>query len=348
MYLYLWEKKKQRVQILPNVFFTLMWPLHWGTRTCPTYHYKRLLMPWTPDTGWGFGFPSTPYTATGRLCRAGTCRTTWCRDCGRKAGWTVSNLWPGCRSRAWSKPWRPCLRTSSGHTPSPSCRSGGSPIYRSSGPDLQKASWPSSLQRLKWKKCEQMIAMKIIKKKIPKSNQASTWTDDPCVLLVAAVVLLPLRWTLPQVPLLARAVQLIQVDGPAARWEQAPLARHVDGVAAAKLAAHHVSVAHVPLVIAHCAPSTVIPQLHAASAAVRSTGQPHQLILWRAKVTGLTQWRQRKTASDSKHRCQDLQCLTVKEFFFFVTEKVSVKYSEIKLVILCLFRIMQHKKKIFK
>lgn len=105
---------------------------------------------------------------------------------------------------------------------------------------------------------------------------------------MAAVVLLPLGWTLPQVVLLAGAVQLIQMDGPAARWERAPLARHVDGVAAAELAAHHVSVACVPLVVAHRAPCAVLQQFHTSSAAVRCTSQPHQLVLWRAKVTGLT------------------------------------------------------------
>lgn len=82
----------------------------------------------------------------------------------------------------------------------------------------------------------------------------------------------------PQVLLGARAVQLVQVDGPAAPGEQAALSRHIDGVAAAELGTHHIGVPQVPLVVTHRAPSPVFPYFHPSGAAVSSACQPDGLL----------------------------------------------------------------------
>lgn len=70
----------------------------------------------------------------------------------------------------------------------------------------------------------------------------------------------------------ALAVHVVQEDGPAALPEGHGR-RQGDGVAAAQLAAHHVGVHDVPVVVAHRAPQAVVQDLQAALAAAGPVGQ---------------------------------------------------------------------------
>lgn len=107
-----------------------------------------------------------------------------------------------------------------------------------------------------------------------------TWAYDHSVLFVSTLRLILRSRTGPQVFLLADTVELVQVDGPSARGEEDALSLHADGVAATKLGTHHVSVLEVPLLVAHCAPSPILPQFHPSGASVWSSSQLHSLAAW--------------------------------------------------------------------
>lgn len=107
-----------------------------------------------------------------------------------------------------------------------------------------------------------------------------TWAHDPSVLLMSTVVLVLRSRTLPQVLLFARAVHVVQMDGSSAWREGAALSRHIEGVTTPELGAHHISIPQVPLVVTHCAPSPISPQLHSSSTAVCPPCQLHKVASW--------------------------------------------------------------------
>lgn len=103
--------------------------------------HPTLWNPHTSDSCW-----RTPCTSTDSARRYCTCSNTAARCCvweADKTGWSSAAR---CRTAAWSTPWRPCVRSSSYRTPCPSCRYGGPPVYRRSGPDLHSVWWLSSLR----------------------------------------------------------------------------------------------------------------------------------------------------------------------------------------------------------
>lgn len=107
----------------------------------------------------------------------------------------------------------------------------------------------------------------------PEEPSPVTITHDAHVLVVVAVVDAPaVAPALAQRRLPALAVHVVQEDGPAALPEGHGR-RQGDGVAAAQLAAHHVGVHDVPVVVAHRAPRAVVEDLQAALAAAGPVGQ---------------------------------------------------------------------------
>lgn len=111
---------------------------------CITHHYRRHQMLWTTHTDAFYWL--SPCTPTDYARFDSTYSTTACRCCEGEEEQTVSIV-SARHTVAWSTLWRPSFCPSSCHTPSPSCRYGGLPLYQSSGPDLQSVWLLSSLHR---------------------------------------------------------------------------------------------------------------------------------------------------------------------------------------------------------
>lgn len=102
-----------------------------------------------------------------------------------------------------------------------------------------------------------------------------TSTDDAGVLVVAAVVPPPAQVeAVGQARLAAGAPHVVQQHGPAAEPEKTEDGGG-DGGTAAQLAAHHLGVGEVPVVVADGAPGAAVPHLHPPAAAPVAVRQPH-------------------------------------------------------------------------
>jgi len=104
--------------------------------------------------------------------------------------------------------------------------------------------------------------------------QVLTDTDHAGVLVVSAVVDAPAQAVAALQPgLAATAVDVVQQDLAAAVPEVGVLVRR-EGRAAAHLAAHHLGVGQVPVVVTHGAPAAPVVHLHAALAGVATPHKP--------------------------------------------------------------------------
>lgn len=102
-----------------------------------------------------------------------------------------------------------------------------------------------------------------------------TFACDRHVLIVVTVVDAPAQTsTLSQVCLPSFAVYIVQQDGP---WALAILwdAAHHHGQTTVQLPTHHVGIYHVPVVITHCTPCPVVPNLHTPLTPVTPVYQTH-------------------------------------------------------------------------
>lgn len=105
-------------------------------------------------------------------------------------------------------------------------------------------------------------------------SHSPTCTDDTGILAVGAVVHAPsVVSTEQQGGLVPMAPQVVQEDVATASTEVS-IAWGGYGRATAQLAAHHLCLTQVPVVIAHRPPAASIPHLHAALAAMPAAGQP--------------------------------------------------------------------------
>lgn len=104
-------------------------------------------------------------------------------------------------------------------------------------------------------------------------GQPDTCADHARVLPVAAVVSRPAQvGAALQRVLGARAAHVVQQDGPSARAEAAA-PRGAQREAAAQETAHDAGVLDVPVVVAHCPPHALVPDLHPALAATVPASQ---------------------------------------------------------------------------
>lgn len=113
-----------------------------------------------------------------------------------------------------------------------------------------------------------------------------TSTNDPGILVVAAVVLSPAQVeAVSQASLAATAAHIIQQHGPAAIAEGAE-----DGggesCAAAQLPTHYLGVGEVPVIVADGAPGAKVLHLHPPTAAPIAIGQPHATTCVEGPSTG--------------------------------------------------------------
>ena len=107
-----------------------------------------------------------------------------------------------------------------------------------------------------------------------------TWADDPCVLLVSAVVPPPTPGRAPpHVGLISRAVQVVQPDGP---WPcpEVSRPRGIEGFSTAQLPAHHAGIVQVPAVITDGAPGALVKDLHSPGAGTAPVHQAELSAVW--------------------------------------------------------------------
>ena len=120
---------------------------------------------------------------------------------------------------------------------------------------------------------------------------ARTWADDPCVLLVSAVVPpLASGRAPPQVRLISCAVQVVQPDGP---WSRPEVSRPhgTEGFSTAQLPAHHVGIIQVPAVITDDAPGALVKDLHPPGAGTAPVHQAELSAVWGEKNGTMEWWR---------------------------------------------------------
>lgn len=115
------------------------------TSVTVTHHYRwrSMLSRWRTPVG-VFGCWSL-CTATGSGHLKSIDSTTVSRCCVWKEVKSVCAPEPRWHTAAWRTRWRPCLRPSRYHTPSPSCHYDGPPLYQSSDPGLLSVWLLSSL-----------------------------------------------------------------------------------------------------------------------------------------------------------------------------------------------------------
>ena len=107
-----------------------------------------------------------------------------------------------------------------------------------------------------------------------------TWADDPRVLLMSAVVLLPaLGRARPHVRLISSAVQVVQPDGS---WSRPKVSRPrgIEGFSTAQLPAHHAGIVQVPAVITDGAPGALVKDLHSPGAGTAPVHQAELSAVW--------------------------------------------------------------------
>ena len=122
---------------------------------------------------------------------------------------------------------------------------------------------------------------------------AQTWADDPCILLVSAVVPPPASGRAPpQVRLISCAVQVVQPDGP---WSCPKVSRPrgIEGFSTAQLPAHHTGIVQVPAVITDGTPGALVKDLHSPSTVTAPIHQAEQSAVWGEKNGTMGQWQGR-------------------------------------------------------
>lgn len=92
--------------------------------------------------------------------------------------------------------------------------------------------------------------------------------------MVAVVDTPALIATLAQVRLSPFAVNIIEQDGPGA-LSKAGACAHCHCQTTLQLSAYHIGIHHVPVIIAHCAPCTIVLNLYTALTPASSIHQPH-------------------------------------------------------------------------
>lgn len=92
---------------------------------------------------------------------------------------------------------------------------------------------------------------------------------------MVAVVNIPAKAVaLAELGLISFAVDIIQKDKPRALPKVGAAAYHHSN-ATIQLLTHHVSVHHVPVVVAHCSPRAIVEQLHPALTPITPVHQLH-------------------------------------------------------------------------
>ena len=119
---------------------------------------------------------------------------------------------------------------------------------------------------------------------------AQTWADDPCVLLVSAVVPPPAPGRAPpHVGLISCAVQVVQPDGPWSRPEVSR-PRGIEGFSTAQLLAHHAGIIQVPAVITDGAPGALVKDLHSPGTGTAPVHQAELSAVWGERNGTMGRW----------------------------------------------------------